>query len=88
MRISPPAALMRAVTPGPVQVATEGALWGAIRHRGLMPKTTQAPCFAQEAAKLRAAIVGRPRLTTRRPALAAASALLTRPCHPWCTLHA
>jgi hypothetical protein len=29
----------RAVTPDPVQVATEGALWGAIRHHGLMPDT-------------------------------------------------
>lgn len=37
MRISPPAALMRAVTSGRVQVATEGALWAAIRHHGPMP---------------------------------------------------
>jgi len=29
----------RAVTPDPVQIATEGALWGAIRHHGLMPDT-------------------------------------------------
>jgi hypothetical protein len=29
----------RAVTPDPVQVATEGALWGAIRHHGLLPDT-------------------------------------------------
>lgn len=26
----------RAITPNPVQVATEGTLWGAIRHHGLM----------------------------------------------------
>jgi hypothetical protein len=29
----------RRVTPDPVQVATEGALWGAIRHHGLLPDT-------------------------------------------------
>ena len=29
----------RAVTPDPVQVATEGALWGAIQHHGLLPDT-------------------------------------------------
>ena len=29
----------RTVTPDPVQVATEGALWGAIRHHGLLPDT-------------------------------------------------
>src|SRR3954447_2943979 len=29
----------RAVTPDPVQVATEGALWGAIQHHGLLHDT-------------------------------------------------
>ena len=29
----------RAVTPDPVRIATEGALWGAIRHHGLLPDT-------------------------------------------------
>lgn len=29
----------RAVTPDPVQIATEGALWGAIRHPDLLPDT-------------------------------------------------
>ena len=28
-----------AVTPDPVQVATEGVLWGAVRHHGLLPGT-------------------------------------------------
>ena len=28
-----------AVTPDPVQIATEGALWGAICHHGLLPNT-------------------------------------------------
>jgi len=28
-----------AVTPGPVQVATQGALWGAVCHHGLLPGT-------------------------------------------------
>jgi hypothetical protein len=27
------------VTPDPVQIASEGALWGAIRHQGLLPDT-------------------------------------------------
>ena len=30
---------MLAVTLDPVQVATEGALWGAIHHHGLLPRT-------------------------------------------------
>ncbi len=30
---------MLAVTPDPVQVATEGALWGAVCHHGLLPGT-------------------------------------------------
>jgi hypothetical protein len=41
------------VTPDPVQIASEGALWGAIRHQGLLPDTV---IVSDDAGQFRAGI--------------------------------